>query len=515
MLNGLPSKLRFNMKLNLKSLMRGNRFLLKPFLTLLAIFALGALSIILSGAHYADDVARTNYGYPGWSAFSRYLSTLSAFVLHADRYLTNIAPLPQLIAIALLALSGLVLICLVSGKETFKKPWTDWIWKVIAVVPLGLCPYFLECLSYQYDAPYMALSILAVLIPFVFRKKSNRLYLPAIAIGTLIACMTYQASVGIFGVVLIFLIIKDWNEQKSKSLKPLLKFTLLSGGTFLLTLVVFQKFLMRPRDVYVSNEVPSLSSFFPEFFAHLRQYYALVFHDFKLLWLVLIGIILVGFIVVFALKSRQKKLLAGIIALLGVVLMAASVYAPYAALSKPLYTTRAMYAIGSLIAIAGIYIVSEKGWQKFLTAPVVILAWCFFVFSFTYGNALNEQTKFHDMQVTMAISDVNELLPTLGDGEKIIQVSGQIDYAPSIEHMSRENYELLNRLLKSTFGRSVPWMAYKLTQASGLTGLVFNPDIDFSEKDLPVLKETNFYTIQGDSEGVLVHFNGELLDMSF
>lgn len=35
---------------------------------------------------------------------------------------------------------------------------------MIAVVPLGICPYFLECLSYQYDAPYVALSVLLCVV---------------------------------------------------------------------------------------------------------------------------------------------------------------------------------------------------------------------------------------------------------------------------------------------------------------------------------------------------------------
>ena len=52
-----------------------NRFLLKPILVMFVIYLVGISAIILAGVHYADDVARTNYGYAGWSAFSRYSST--------------------------------------------------------------------------------------------------------------------------------------------------------------------------------------------------------------------------------------------------------------------------------------------------------------------------------------------------------------------------------------------------------------------------------------------------------
>ena len=81
---------------------KSNRFLLKPFLTLLVIYLMGVSAIILAGVHYADDVARTTYGYAGWNGFSRYVDTVLAHILHADGYLTNIAPLPQLLAVAIL-----------------------------------------------------------------------------------------------------------------------------------------------------------------------------------------------------------------------------------------------------------------------------------------------------------------------------------------------------------------------------------------------------------------------------
>lgn len=42
---------------------------------------------------------------------------------------------------------------------------------IAAVVPLGLSPWFLECFSYKFDSPYMALSVLASVIPFIFGRR--------------------------------------------------------------------------------------------------------------------------------------------------------------------------------------------------------------------------------------------------------------------------------------------------------------------------------------------------------
>ncbi|MBR5355242.1 MAG: glucosyltransferase domain-containing protein, partial [Alphaproteobacteria bacterium] len=335
---------------------QGNRFLVRPFLVMCTIYLLGISAIILAGVHYADDVARTNYGYAGWSGFSRYLSTILAHGLHADNYLTNIAPLPQILAVAVLAAASIMMICIVSGKEIFKEYWTKWIWRVVAVVPLGLCPYMLECLSYQYDAIYMAMSVFFATWPLIFRRQSKVLYAMMVVMGILIVCTTYQVSIGIYPMLVIFITMKEWSEKKKINNKENWAFLLLSAVVFSLTVVVFQKFLMIPRDVYASNVVPGIGEFLPEFFAHLGQYFSLLVSDFKILWLVLIGIIGISFVVLFVIKSRRNKFMATVVALVGVVLMAVMAYALYAALDKPLYTTRAMYAIGAFVAIMGIYI---------------------------------------------------------------------------------------------------------------------------------------------------------------
>jgi energy-coupling factor transporter transmembrane protein EcfT len=194
-------------------------------------------------------------------------------------------------------------------------------------------------------------------------------------------------------------------------------------------------------------------------------------------------------------------------ALFGVVAMGIMAYLFYAALEQPLYTTRAMYAIGAFIAIMGVYIASGVKKELILTLPVVVLAWCFFSFSFTYGNALKEQDTFRNMQIDMVIADVNEI--TADGTSRKIQAVGQIDFAPAIKHMPEKEYHILRRLLKPSFETYVPWMAYRLREASGLPGLVFDPGLSLDNTNLPEIKNTALYIIYGDNENILVKFKGE------
>ena len=470
------------------------------------IYLLGISAILLANAHYADDVARTNYGYAGWSAFSRYSSTVLSHGIHADNYLTNIAPLPQILAAGILAVTSVMMVGLLSGKEIFESSWKKWGLRLVAVMPLALCPYMLECLSYQYDAVYMALSVFFAVMPLMFYRRKKWQFILASVVGILGVCTTYQASIGIYPMLIVFMMMKDWSENKIKN-KEIIKSVAIAAVVFLVTLLAFQKFLMTTRDVYVSNELPGISEFFPSLFSHLWHYFELLFSDFRILWLVLIGIMMLGFVVMFVKRSKRNKILTVVLGILGVGLMLVLSYLFYAALDKPLYTTRAMYAIGAFIAIIGVYVMPDVKKELFLAAPVVILVWCFFAFSFTYGNALNEQNSFRNMQVDMVISDLNEILH---DGEvRKIQTVGQIEFAPAIKHMPEKDYLILKRLLKSSFGADVPWMAYRLTEASGLPGLVYDPNVDLTSKNLPVLKDTALYIIYGDTENILVKFKGE------
>lgn len=478
---------------------------LKPVLIMFAIYLIGISAIIIANVHYADDVARTNYGYAGWSAFSRYSSTVLSHGIHADNYLTNIAPLPQILASLILAVTSVMMVCLVTSKEIFKEKWTKWILRLIAVTPLAFCPYMLECLSYQYDAVYMALSVFLAVMPFMFYRKKKWQFILASVIGILGACTTYQVSVGIYPMLMIFIVMKDRNENKIKN-KEIIKNILIAIAVFAVTLLVFQMVIMRPKDVYVSNEIPGISEFFPSLFSHLGHYLELLFSDFRILWLVLIGIIALSFVVMFVIKSRRNKILAAILALVGVAAMFVMSYLLYSALDKPLYTTRAMYAIGAFIAIISVYVVSGEKKELFLAVPVVVLSWCFFSFSFTYGNALHEQDTFRNMQIDMVISDLNEIMN--GSGPKRIQAIGQIDFAPAIKHMPEKDYLILRRLLKPSYG-TTPWMSYRLTEASGLNNLVYDANIAFEEDKFTVLKDTALYIIYGNSDSILVKFKGE------
>lgn len=146
------------------------KFLIKPFVTLTAIFLIGIIALLRTNYNYLDDSARVLRGYKGWDDFSRFLSNFLSPFIHAGNYLTDVSPLPQIIAAFIMGLSAAILIYIISENKKF-----SW-WNIFAVIPLGLSPYFLQCFSYKFDSPYMALSVFASVFPLLFRNHNKILY---------------------------------------------------------------------------------------------------------------------------------------------------------------------------------------------------------------------------------------------------------------------------------------------------------------------------------------------------
>ena len=96
------------------------KFMIKPTLILTVIYCIGIISILRANVNYVYDMKRVNRGISEWKNYSRYISTFLSKFIHADEYLTDVSPLPQLIAIFILAITGVMLIYIISEK---KKIW--------------------------------------------------------------------------------------------------------------------------------------------------------------------------------------------------------------------------------------------------------------------------------------------------------------------------------------------------------------------------------------------------------
>lgn len=464
----------------------------KAVLFLLGVYIVSLLSLLRANYSYIDDMGRAAYGYTGWEErFSRYLSTFSSYVLHAGKYLSDISPLPQIIAVCIMIFASTLLLYTVTGKKRYT------IWELIAVIPMGLSPYFLECFSYKYDAPYMALSVLVSIVPILLIKKKNWIYVLGAFICSIAMCTSYQASSGIFPMIVVLRSFLGWN--RGEKIADLGIFIVKSAVGYLLGILFYQFFLMKPAESYVSNSIASPK----EIIKHYITYFELLYNDLKKMWLVFIGIICICFIICMIKSSRQKKIVAFFVSIFTITTMAFLSWGLYPALSTPLTAPRAMYGFGVFISLISLSVVSITKKQYLLKFVSLVLSWCFIIFSLTYGNALVEQEKYADFRIETVIQDLNNLEIFQLDSEKKIQITGTIGWAPIIRNKP-QHYRILNRLVPITFQEKSFWGDYKLLHYYGVENLVRDTSIDLTVLDLPKVRDTMYHNIYADKNNVLI-----------
>lgn len=472
-----------------------------PLLILMAIYTLGILAILRANFYYIDDLGRSLWGYREFQYFSRYIPQYGSVLLHADMQLTDISPLPQLLAVAMMAVSGVIVLHLITGKDSFT--WMEYA----AMVPLSLSPYFLECLSYKFDAPYMALSVLASVAPVLFYKKGTIAYILSVIVGMLVVCMSYQASSGIFPMLVLLLAMIHWSQKKDY--RQIGRFVLLSAGAYLAGMLLFATVLMRPMSQgdYVSGALPPLAEIPFYIFHNLYTFYTTVMHDLKWEWLILIGILFAAFLYTFVRESKQKWYYSLMLGGVGMVFLLVMAYGLYLVLQKPLFEPRAMYGFGVLLCFVGVYVVSALGHREYLLgkAACVALCWCFFVFAFTYGNALTEQQDYTNYRIEAVIDDLDEIGVFDSDEVKTFQITGSSGYAPSL-YAKRQDYQILNRLVPVLFQSSDwDWGVFRFEQYYGLPAIRWNRgEENFEELNLPLQRDSIYHTIWADDTHVLI-----------
>ena len=490
------------------------KFLLKPTLIFTAIYCIGLLAVFRADFNYIDDLGRSLEGYSRWGeSFSRYVSDFLSTFIHTNSHLADISPLTQIIAAFLMGLASAISVHVITGAKKFK------IRHYIAAIPIGLSPYFLECYSYKFDSPYMALSVLSSVAPFLFlRYKSRKPFYVATFVFALIMCNTYQAASGIFVILLLLLTLKDYLGKDAVESGPHLaknnqstfgqvfKALIVAVIPYAVGLLVYQVFIAKPVNDYVSTTLPPLLEL-PQTIVHnLLEYYRLVWFDFNFTWTLLIGLVVLIFVILVVAKSKRHKVASLLLVMLFLATTAVGSFGIYPALTDPLTDPRAMYGICICFGFICIYTVelATGRYIKFLRLPAFAISWCFFVFAFTYGNSLNAQLEYANfrMEQTLTTLSANNVIT---DDTEYIYIENIPDFAPAIRE-NVEQYPILSRLVpKVYYGGGHVWGYYKLLH-------YYDLDMNFSQQDNTCISanssceviETMYETIRFDKFSVYV-----------
>ena len=458
----------------------------KPLIITLAIVCVIAFyPIFRSNFNYIDDSDRVIFGTGLWIFYSRYISEVFSHIIHTGWFLADISPLTQIISICILiAVNVIVISHFKNTQDKFS------LWNIASVLPLSLCPYFLECISYKYDSPYMALSILASVLPILFMKNKSIIFIEVTFICTLIMCMTYQAASGIFPMLIVITAFKLWSEKTDY--KQIMLFIGKSAGTYIFALIVFNIFMMTPVEgERINASIAPISTIIDNYI----KFFKLLTTDFHIIWLILIFVITIWFIIASTIYSKQNKFISSAVSVAVLIIMLLLTWGVYPFLQHTLTDCRAMYGIGAFITFIGIANVATNGTKWITRILTFCISGCFIVFSNIYGNALAAQNDYINFRIHEVINDLTDLNEFNTEETKLVQFIGTAGYAPQIDNAESE-FKILKRLVPQMFrgewdfGQNMFFDHYKLRNVE------WNSDrVTAQYQDWTILHQSHYHTI--------------------
>lgn len=477
-------------------MMAGYRRWRKEVFILFALYLVTFYNILRCNDYFLDDLGRAFSGYHGWLDWSRWFTEFFSSIVHADWYLADISPLPQIIACFLTALASITLYIIVvknstenTGEEASEiEKMMQNISGVAASALVGLCPYFLGMISYKYDSPYMAFSVFISMFPILFIRNNQKYYCLTVFLCTLLMCTSYQSASGIFPCVGLF-VVAWWINSGRRVSGGLLR----SALSYSAALLFYRFVLMRPNGS--STALAPAGGMVGVAIEKYLRFIEYIVTDLKKLWLVLILLLIVLYLICFVINSSINKGIALLIGITHLIVCSILSFGVNLILEVDKYDCRAMEGVSVFLAIICIYIsINFKSVIPRIVCAVLI--WCFATFSFEYGNMLIQQGQYRDFIAQMIVWDLSEADIMKSDEQKTLHIEGNLSLAPEIINAA-DGYNILPRLIHSGLGEGT-WGEYYLVHYLGLQNVQGTPDryvVSDYKNTYEMFKRNNFYTI--------------------
>lgn len=417
-------------------------------------FALILLPIVRADRYFNDDLVRVLEGNFGWSHNGRPLANLLMRALElGSQRLIDIAPLPQLLAGAVLAWSGV----LIARRFDLRSPWLA----ALVVLPLGAQPFFLENLAYRFDAVCMALAILFAALPALASRSGAGN--AALGVFALLACLClYQPAITVF-MVFVVLEVALGLLRDQVAMRPLIRMAALRVGQLLLAMLVYSWLFEPSIEGWVRDHGQIVSAGqWAAVLDNAQRYAEFVWSAFSPRWrllflfVVLISVLLPTLALLWRASRREPDARRGsIIArcalepLLWLLALPCAV-GPMLLLADPVMMPRVLVGVGAVVTALFIRLAVVLGAERWHPRWVLVVTgiWALgmAVAAAAFGNAAAAQQRYEDRVVAGLMDDLVELhaaQPLRGHA-----LLGSAGWAPVVEHAQR-HFPLLRWLVPS------------------------------------------------------------------
>jgi hypothetical protein len=478
----------------------------------IGVAALIVLPLALHVPLYFDDLGRSLNGSYGWSEDGRPLADIvSQLLLMGAPRTVLTSPLGLLVCLPAMAWTSLLL----TRVFQHPRPWAA----PLACTFLFGSPYFIENLSYSFDAPQMVLAVLLNVWGAWCMLQQTR-FQPWRWVGSvglvLAGLCLYQAAHAAFWIpVLMALVFADRtqintpiNQQSNKQPKPPTKSelgqrrfwpVLLGSFAALAMALLLYRGLVLPLvqlDAYADNfdavagvrEVP---------LTVLRNLGALLNQFEQDWWDSAIAELLVAFVVLTAIVSARRAsqsrwgFLARLI-LVPLVLMGSTGVALL--LNESIIPPRALIGVG--VVFACLALSASRGWpaarslsrpgralQGVVIGVVLAMAWGCLSISYFYGQAHAAQERMNRDLMVAVVRDLRS--GGYGPGDlRQLQIEGRSALAPITRNTLR-SYPHLRRMVRPVVPIAVDWQGHVRLKKHGYrpmkpSSIPLNQAIDWS-----------------------------------
>ena len=403
--------------------------LCKAFLYGIALYGIALFALLHGDIYYMDDLNSSIIDL-SWNHNSRYLGTfllndLSTFGKGA----LDMSPLLQVIAVCFVVISSMILLHLIRGKFDFIG--------IVASLPLGLSPHFLQNLSYKFESLFMAMALFFAIVPFLF-QRNKRVFIAISILSLLCMLMCYQAANATYIILSLYFAFSAF-FIKGRSFKESALFLALCAINLIIASLIYKLTINPIVPLGISDKTIALNShFFIAVWANILEYATTIFNDLKntaYMWLIALNCVL--FVINATICANRPKIFAVFGATLFLTLGFALSFGLYVVLEYPLFHPRAFYgfnAFVAIIAIANISLMNQVDSHRirailhyFSCTLAIITAYFLISFANIYGNALKKQDEYLDFRAKLLLQDLSDKIPR---GASITIDISQIGTAP-------------------------------------------------------------------------------------
>jgi len=456
----------------------------KYFVFVYAVYFVGYFSLLANRISYVDDMQREITGNFSFLYFSRYLSEFLSKVIHLNLTKnTDISPIPQLIALIFVTLASMILVKILAKKYNYKL--------LLASCIIGLSPFYLENMSYKFDAPFMALAMLSAITPFLFVKR-NLSFIFISTIFLLIMYTTYQSSNAIYIVLSIYFALLIYSNSMKNFINKVSIFII----GLAIPSIIYRYLISKHITSYVSDEpIHSICSLIKNISKMMSIYYSAIHNTILEYIISIIGVLFILIYINKGVRIRVISLLLGLLFLASELLFSQGLYL---LIQKPLFAPRAVQGISIFIAIVFIYTIC---YGKNLIHKLSFILVCFAIYFLiieanAYGNALKYVKDYTYFRYNMALQDIR----TFVDNKSKICIYNSIDNKNLMNLPVMNNFPILRRIVVNYTSKNWfftgKFMQYYFKINPEMTEFINNCQIKIENKKITKKIDNYFHTIK-------------------